>query len=94
MVYGDTLSAITRRSYPKDSGFYFPVIMLASNHVVLDPDFILPGMKLVIPDLRANLDNAVTKEKIKLYLLEIADIYTRKGDVKSEKGLRDLSATL
>lgn len=94
VVLGDTLSAITRRSYPSDSGFFFPVIMLASNHVVLDPDLIEPGMRLVIPDLRANLNNAAAKQEIKLYLLEIADVYARKGDTRSEKGLRNLSATL
>jgi LysM repeat protein len=91
---GDTLSAITRDSYPNDSAFYFPVIMLASNDVVLDPDMIQPGMKLNIPDLKVNLDNAASKAKIKSFLLEIAGVYKNKGDAATEKGLKDLSATL
>jgi LysM repeat protein len=91
---GDTLSAITRKSYPNDSAFYFPVIMLASNDVVLDPDKIEPGMKLSIPDLKANLDNAAAKGKIKSYLLEIAAVYKNKGDAATEQGLKDLSASL
>lgn len=94
VVAGDTLSAITRKSYPNDNAFFFPVIMLASNDVVLDPDMIEPGMKLSIPDLRANLNNADAKAKIKAYLLEIARVYRNKGDAVTEKGLRDLSASL
>jgi LysM repeat protein len=94
VVAGDTLSAITRKSYPNDSAFYFPVIMLASNDVVLDPDMIEPGMKLSIPDLKANLDNIATKAKIKSYLVEIAAVYKNKGDAATEQGLKDLSATL
>jgi LysM repeat protein len=91
---GDTLSAITRNFYPNDNAFYFPVIMLASNDVVVNPDLIEPGMKLSIPDLKVNLDNAATKEKIKSYLLEIARVYANKGDGETEKGLQDLSASL
>jgi hypothetical protein len=94
VVSGDTLSAITRKSYPNDSAFYFPVIMLASNDVVLDPDMIEPGMELTIPDLKANLDNAAAKAKIKSYLLEIAGVYKNKGDASTEQGLKDLSAAL
>jgi hypothetical protein len=94
VVSGDTLSAITRKFYPNDSAFYFPVIMLASNEVVLDPDLIEPGMKLTIPNLKANLDNAAAKGNIKSYLLEIADVYADKGDAATQKGLQDLSATL
>jgi LysM repeat protein len=91
---GDTLSAITRKSYPDDSAYYFPVIMLASNETVLDPDLIEPGMTLTVPDLQANLNNAATKAKIKSYLLEIARVYANKGDATTEQGLKDLSATL
>ncbi len=91
---GDTLSAITRQVYPNDSAFYFPVIMLASNDVVLDPDMIAPGMKLTVPDLKANLGNAAAKGNIKSFLLEIAGIYKNKGDAATEKGLKDLAATL
>jgi LysM repeat protein len=91
---GDTLSAITRKSYPDDSAFYFPVIMLASNETVLDPDLIEPGMQLTVPDLQANLNDADAKAKIKSYLLEIADVYADKGDAGTEQSLKDLSATL
>ncbi len=94
VVKGDTLSAITKKSYPTESGFYFPVIMLASNNVVLDPDLIEPGMKLTIPDLKANLNNAAARVRIKSYLLEIATVYKNKGDETTQKGLQDLSASL
>ena len=94
VVRGDTLTSITKKFYPNDSGFYFPVIMLASNDVVLDPDLIQPGMKLTIPDLKANLNNANARAKIKSYLLEIADVYRKKGNEAEQKGLQDLSKSL
>jgi len=48
--WGDTLSGISRNAY--DDGFYYPIIMLASRGVVENPDKILPGMELTIPDLK------------------------------------------
>ena len=48
---GDTLTQIAKDRYGSDNGYYFPLIMLASSDVVLDPDLIQPGMKLTIPDL-------------------------------------------
>ncbi len=47
---GDTLSNISRHAY--NDGFYYPVIMLASRGVVINPDKIQPGMELTIPDLK------------------------------------------
>jgi hypothetical protein len=49
---GDTLSAISKNAY--NDGFYYPVIMLASRGVVINPDKIKPGMELTIPDLERN----------------------------------------
>jgi hypothetical protein len=89
---GDTLSAISREVY--SNGFYFPVIMLASNDTVIDPDKIEPGMELVIPDLQRNLNDPRARANIKSFLLEIAaveDLRERHGDAK---GLRELSNSL
>jgi LysM repeat protein len=98
---GDTLTAIARKSYPGENAFIFPVIMLASDTEVSDPDLIQPGMKLSIPDLKANMDNPVSKAAIKSYLLDIAAVYKDKavlnpngGHAETEQGLRDLSASL
>ena len=103
VVSGDTLSDITRRFYGgltdigpagTNNGFYFPVIMLASNNVVVDPDLIYPGMRLVIPDLRRNLANAASRRAIKDCLRDLAHVYNRKGMPAEEQGLLRLSESL
>jgi hypothetical protein len=86
VVKGDVLSAISRREY--NNGFYFPLIMLASSDVVLDPDLIEPGMVLTIPDLQRNLNDAKAKERIKSFLREIADIEDRRERPQDAEGLR------
>jgi len=92
VVSGDTLSAISRKSY--NNGFYFPLIMLASSDIVLDPDRIVPGMKLTIPDLQKNLNDARAKGKLKSFLGEIAGLEDRRNRPLDAKGLRDLAASL
>jgi hypothetical protein len=89
---GDTLSAISREVY--NNGLFFPVIMLASKDVVIDPDKIEPGMQLVIPDLQRNLYDSNARASIKSFLKEIAaveDLRERHGDAR---GLRELSDSL
>ena len=90
---GDTLSAISRREY-SSNGFYFPLIMLASNEVVLDPDKIEPGMKLTVPDLQRNLNDARAKRSLKEFLVEIAGVYDRRNRPQDADGLRKLAGTL
>jgi hypothetical protein len=89
VVKGDRLVDISRREY--SNGFYFPLIMLASSDVVLDPDKIEPGMKLTIPDLQRNLSNAKAKERIKSFLREIADFEVRRNRPPDAEGLRKLA---
>ena len=95
VVSGNTLSAIAKQEY--NEGFYFPIIMLASKDVVLDPDQIQPGMKLTVPNLQKNLDDAKAKGKIKSYLNEIAKVYDRRTEnwaSGTAEGLRKLADTL
>lgn len=98
VVKGDTLSAISRSKYDSvdhaHAGFYFPVIMLASSSVVLDPDKIEPGMELTIPDLQRNLNDANAKAKIKSFLAEIAVIEDARSREKDAEGLRKLADSL
>jgi hypothetical protein len=93
---GDTLTKITVASYGSENGkgYFFPIIMAASNTEIADPDKIYPGMELLIPDLQKNLDSAAARADIKILLLEVAAIYNRKGDTSTEAGLRKLSASL
>ena len=89
---GDTLSNIARDQYK--NGFYYPVIMLASNNVVLDPDKIEPGMRLTIPDLQRNLNDAGARSKIKEYLLEIADVEQKRNRADTATGIRNQANSL
>jgi hypothetical protein len=94
VVRGDTLSAITRRLYGVDSGFYFPLIMLASSDIVLDPDLIEPGMELTIPDLQKNIDSPDARERIKAFLYDIAAVYEKKGKSETQARLNQLADSL
>ena len=89
---GDNLSAISRAKY--DSGFYFPVIMLASSDVVQDYDLIEPGMELTIPDLQKNLENPRARKNIKNYLIDVAKIEEDRERPENAKGFRDLANSL
>ena len=92
VVHRDTLSRISQLKYK--NGFYFPVIMLASSDLVLDPDKIIPGWVLTIPDLEANLKDPRARENIKQFLLEVAKINDQRNRPRDAAGLRALSASL
>ena len=89
VVSGDTLSAISRSHY--QHGIYFPIIMLASSDVVLDPDKIEPGMVLTLPDIQKNLDNARAKASMKEFFLEIAKTYDDRNRSEDAEALRELA---
>jgi hypothetical protein len=88
VVEGDRLSAITRNKYGADKGYYFPLIMLASSDVVQDPDLIEPGMKLTIPVLQKNIDNPASRQRVKAFLLDIADVYEHKEETETRENKR------
>ena len=103
VVSGDTLSQITRKYYGNltgvgdagaSNGFYFPVIMLASDGKIVDPDMIEPNMKLTVPDLKKNLNNPVSRKAIKDCLNEVAYVYNKKNKPAEEEGLKKLAASL
>ena len=75
---GDTLSDISRHAY--NDGFYYPVIMLASRGVVVNPDKIQPGMELTIPDLERNKANANSRKSMKNCLNGFASIEKNKAN--------------
>jgi hypothetical protein len=103
VVSGDTLSAITRKYYGTltnvgdagpHNGFYFPVIMMASDSEIVDPDLIEPGMKIKVVDLEKNLSNPVSRQAIKDTLNGVAYVYNKKGVAASEEGLKKLADSL
>jgi hypothetical protein len=85
VVEGDRLSAITRNKYGADKGYYFPLIMLASRDVVQHPDLIEPGMELTIPILQKNLDNPSSRQMVKAFLLDIADVYEHTEEIETRE---------
>lgn len=91
---GDTLSAITGEKYGADKGYYFPVIMLASSNVVLDPDLIQPGMVLNVPNLEKNLKDPIAKGKLKEFFKEISNVYKKKGNATVQEKLLEISKAL
>jgi len=83
---GDTLSGIARQFY--QDGSYYPLIMMASTGIS-DIDKIYPNMKLTIPNLRANLNNATAKESINRYFLQIANIEDQRGRTRTAALIRN-----
>ena len=103
VVFGDFLSEITRTFYGhltdvgtagRRNGFYYPLLMLASEGQIKDPDFILEGMKLRIPDLKKNLANADSRKAIRDILIQTAVSYGNKRLTDEEEGLRKLADSL
>jgi hypothetical protein len=91
VVPGDTLTRISRSNYGAGNGYYFPLIMLASNDVVQDPDLIEPGMHLAIPDLQRNLDDPGARQAMKEFFNEIAEVYHQKSTSEERTVLRNLA---
>ena len=92
VVAGDSLNAIARQFY--GSGYYYPVIMLASSDVVQDPDKIQPGMRLTIPNLTTNLANARAKASINGVILDCAVLEDARNRGDTAAGLRNLAGSL
>jgi len=91
VVWGDTLTKISRNKYK--NGFYYPLIMMASRDVIKDQDKIIPGMKLTIPNLQANLNDPGARESLKRYLIEVASLTERKRP-RDAAGLRNLANSM
>jgi len=66
---------------------------MASSNVIRDQDRIIPGMKLTIPRLQANLDDSRARASMKRFFLETASITERKRP-RDAAGLRNLANSL
>ena len=86
---GDTLTSIAKAKYGEDNGYYFPLIMVASENVS-DPELITPGTKLVIPNYNANINDKEQAAKLKPYFKDIADVYKQ----KKSHGAKDIREQL
>jgi hypothetical protein len=94
---GDRLTGITRKFYGSgeqfgvSAGYFFPLIMLASNALVQDPDLIEPGMTLSVPDLQRNLNNAEARQAMKEFFRDIAGVYERKAVTETKETRRTMA---
>lgn len=75
---GDTLTSISKKFYGDANGYYFPLIMLASHDVVLDPELIEVGMNLTVPQLDVNIRDKTIANKLKKFFKDVADVYKQK----------------
>jgi hypothetical protein len=83
VVQGDALVRIAASHYGTGNGAYFPLIITASNEEILDPDKIEPGMKLTVPNLQANLNDANARANLKNLIKAVADFYTTKPESRT-----------
>jgi phage tail protein X len=93
-VWGDTLSKIALRYYGKGNGYYYPLIILGNPGVTVNPDLIISGTQLKIPNLQRNLDNAAARAELKTYIEELIVFYNRKPDQVMSAHLRSLADEL
>jgi phage tail protein X len=93
-VWGDTLSKIALRYYGKGNGYYYPLVLLGNPGITVNPDLIIPGTQLKIPDLQRNLDNAAVRTELKTYIEELIGFYNRKPDRVMSANLRSLADKL
>lgn len=91
---GDTLTAITKQYYGDDKGYYFPMIMAASSDVVTNPDLIVPGMELSIPDYDANMNNPKIRAALKGVFKKVANIYAKQDKTDMENHLLEVADSL
>jgi phage tail protein X len=93
-VWGDTLSKLALRYYGKENGYYYPLIILGNPGVTANPDLIVPGTQLKIPNLQRNLDNAAARGELKAYVEELIVFYDRKPDRVMSANLRSVADKL
>ena len=94
VVQGDTLSEIAARRYGASNMYFFPLIRLANEAAVPNPDEIEVGTVLVIPDLPRNLDSPGANGLMRVDMLRAADQYDRQGKPGAAQELRDLALRL
>jgi phage tail protein X len=93
-VWGDTLSRIALRYYGQGNGYYYPLIILGNPGITDNPDLIIVGDQLKIPNLQRNLDNAAARAELKAYIEELIVFYNRKPDRLMSENLRSLADEL
>ena len=92
-VDGDMLHLIAARAYGEENMYYFPLIRLA-NPSITNPDFILVGMNLIVPDLQRNLNSEGARILLKADMLSTAAYYDGLNRPTAAARLRELAGRL
>jgi hypothetical protein len=92
---GDMLVNIARSQYGSNNPYFFPLIMIASTKVVIDPNLLKPGDVLSVPNLKRNLDDPSARAQLKKLMIDFAPQW--KGHSVSDadrEGLKNAAAGL
>jgi len=92
VVAGDTLHHIAANYYP--DGYYYPVILLASRDVLVDPHKIQVGMVLTVPDLEANLSTPSSRAAVKGVIYDCSNIERSRDWIDGANALREIADSL
>jgi hypothetical protein len=79
VVWGNSLSKLALQYYGRRNGYYYPLIILGNPGVIKNPDLIVSGARLRIPDLQRNLNNRAARAELKTYMNELAAYYAQKS---------------
>jgi hypothetical protein len=82
------------RYYGRGNGYYYPLIILGNPELKRNPDHIVGGMRLVIPDLSRNLNNQAARAELKACMTELAEYYAQRRNRVMSANLRSLAQTL
>jgi hypothetical protein len=92
---GDTLVNIARSQYGNDNPYFFPLIMIASTKVVLDPNLLKPGDVLSVPNLKRNLDDPSARAQLKKLMTDFAPQWKGRSVYEADReGLKHAAANL
>ena len=92
---GDTLVNIARSQYGGNNPYFFPLIMIASTDVVIDPNLLKPGDVLSVPDLNKNLADPSARATIKRLMADFAPQWKGRAVYEADReGLRQTAAGL
>jgi hypothetical protein len=84
---GNILAGLGWRFY--NDGSLYPLIMMVNDGIIFDPDKIEPNMRLTIPSLKENMNDAKARESLNRKLMEIAVIEERRGRSRTAALMRN-----
>ena len=92
---GDTLVNIARSQYGGSFPYFFPLIMIASTNVVIDPNLLKPGDVLSVPDLNKNLNDPSARAHLKTLMEDFAPQWKGRSVYEADRqGLKHAAAGL